>query len=123
MGGARRGIMAGVSANLPELPGLAGFAGATGVSRLRVYDWPTADGADLPAIGSRRPRCLRARGDPAAGVGGRRGARGGGPSAAEHADPKATEYALRDNTEPLGVAEYQLVESLPDPLQTALPTH
>src|SRR5690606_4054047 len=25
-------------------PGLAGFPGATGVTRLRVYDWPTADG-------------------------------------------------------------------------------
>jgi hypothetical protein len=32
------------------------------------------------------------------------------------------EYALRDNTKPLGVAEYQLVQALPDPLQTALPT-
>lgn len=26
------------------IPGLAGFPGATGVTRLRVYDWPTADG-------------------------------------------------------------------------------
>jgi mannose-6-phosphate isomerase-like protein (cupin superfamily) len=26
------------------LPGLSGFPGGTGVSRLRVYDWPTADG-------------------------------------------------------------------------------
>lgn len=32
------------------------------------------------------------------------------------------EYALRDNTQPLGVAEYQLLEALPDPLKTALPT-
>ncbi|WP_219845062.1 PDDEXK nuclease domain-containing protein [Leucobacter massiliensis] len=32
------------------------------------------------------------------------------------------EYALRDTTQPLGVAEYQLVEALPDPLHTALPT-
>lgn len=32
------------------------------------------------------------------------------------------EYALRDNTKPLGVAVYQLVQALPDPLQTALPT-
>lgn len=32
------------------------------------------------------------------------------------------EYALRDNTQPLGVAEYQLLEELPDPLRTALPT-
>jgi mannose-6-phosphate isomerase-like protein (cupin superfamily) len=27
-----------------DLPGLAGFPGATGVSRLRVYDWSTVDG-------------------------------------------------------------------------------
>jgi mannose-6-phosphate isomerase-like protein (cupin superfamily) len=27
-----------------DLPGLSGFPGGTGVSRLRVYDWPTADG-------------------------------------------------------------------------------
>ena len=26
------------------IPGLAGFPGATGVTRLWVYDWPTADG-------------------------------------------------------------------------------
>lgn len=32
------------------------------------------------------------------------------------------EYALRDNTQPLGTAEYQLLEALPEPLQTALPT-
>ncbi|MFT4166353.1 MAG: PDDEXK nuclease domain-containing protein [Microlunatus sp.] len=32
------------------------------------------------------------------------------------------EYALEDNSKPLGIAEYQLVESLPEPLQTALPT-
>lgn len=32
------------------------------------------------------------------------------------------EYALDDSTKPLGIAEYQLVESLPDPLQSALPT-
>jgi predicted nuclease of restriction endonuclease-like (RecB) superfamily len=32
------------------------------------------------------------------------------------------EYALRDKTQPLGVAEYQLVESLPPDLQTSLPT-
>ena len=32
------------------------------------------------------------------------------------------EYALRDNTKPLGVAEYQLIEALPDALQTALPS-
>jgi predicted nuclease of restriction endonuclease-like (RecB) superfamily len=32
------------------------------------------------------------------------------------------EYALRDNSRPLGIAEYQLVEALPEPLQTNLPT-
>lgn len=32
------------------------------------------------------------------------------------------EYALRDNTQPLGVAEYLLVESLPPDLQTNLPS-
>jgi predicted nuclease of restriction endonuclease-like (RecB) superfamily len=32
------------------------------------------------------------------------------------------EYALRDNTQPIGVAEYQLVESLPLELQTSLPS-
>ena len=32
------------------------------------------------------------------------------------------EYALRDNTRPIGVAEYQLVESLPPELQTSLPS-
>lgn len=32
------------------------------------------------------------------------------------------EYAVRDNAKPLGIAEYQLIESLPEPLQTALPT-
>ena len=32
------------------------------------------------------------------------------------------EYALRDNTQPLGIAQYQLLESLPDQFQTALPT-
>jgi hypothetical protein len=32
------------------------------------------------------------------------------------------EYALRDNNRPIGVAEYQLVESLPAELQTSLPT-
>ena len=31
-------------------------------------------------------------------------------------------YALRDKSQPLGVAEYQLVESLPPELQTSLPT-
>ena len=32
------------------------------------------------------------------------------------------EYALRDQAQPLGVAEYQLVESLPPELQTSLPS-
>lgn len=32
------------------------------------------------------------------------------------------EYALADSTRPLGIAEYRLVQSLPEPLQTALPT-
>lgn len=32
------------------------------------------------------------------------------------------EYALRDNTQPIGVAEYQLVESLPAELQTDMPS-
>jgi hypothetical protein len=32
------------------------------------------------------------------------------------------EYALEDNSKPLGIAEYRLVESLPESLQTALPT-
>jgi predicted nuclease of restriction endonuclease-like (RecB) superfamily len=32
------------------------------------------------------------------------------------------EYALRDKAQPLGVAEYQLVASLPPELQTSLPT-
>jgi len=32
------------------------------------------------------------------------------------------EYALRDNTQPIGVAEYKLLESLPAELQTSLPS-
>ena len=32
------------------------------------------------------------------------------------------EYALRDSSKPIGVAEYQLVESLPKELQTSLPS-
>ena len=32
------------------------------------------------------------------------------------------EYALRNNTQPIGVAEYQLVEALPPELQTSLPS-
>lgn len=32
------------------------------------------------------------------------------------------EYALRDNARPLGIAEYQLTQALPETLQTSLPT-
>jgi hypothetical protein len=32
------------------------------------------------------------------------------------------EYALRDTNKPIGVAEYQLVESLPKELETSLPS-
>lgn len=32
------------------------------------------------------------------------------------------EYALREKTQPIGVAEYQLIESLPEELQTSLPS-
>ncbi len=32
------------------------------------------------------------------------------------------EYALRDTAQPIGVAEYQLLESLPAELQTSLPS-
>ncbi|WP_286170578.1 DUF1016 domain-containing protein [Rhizobium sp. AU243] len=32
------------------------------------------------------------------------------------------EYALRDSTKPMGVAEYRLSAALPEPLQTELPT-
>jgi hypothetical protein len=32
------------------------------------------------------------------------------------------EYALRDNARPLGIAEYQLVASLPEHLRTSLPS-
>jgi predicted nuclease of restriction endonuclease-like (RecB) superfamily len=32
------------------------------------------------------------------------------------------EYALSDKTQPMGIAEYKLLESLPDPLQTSLPS-
>jgi len=32
------------------------------------------------------------------------------------------EYALRNNSQPIGVAEYQLVESLPEELQSSLPS-
>ena len=32
------------------------------------------------------------------------------------------EYALSDNSQPMGIAEYKLLESLPEPLQTSLPS-
>jgi len=32
------------------------------------------------------------------------------------------EYALGDTSQPMGIAEYKLVESLPQELQTSLPT-
>ena len=32
------------------------------------------------------------------------------------------EYALGDKTQPMGIAEYRLVESLPAELQTSLPS-
>ncbi|EPG2416243.1 hypothetical protein QEK82_001176 [Stenotrophomonas maltophilia] len=31
-------------------------------------------------------------------------------------------YALREKIQPIGVAEYQLIESLPEELQTSLPS-
>lgn len=37
-------------------------------------------------------------------------------------DQVVAEYALEDNAKALGIAEYRLVEALPEPLQTALPT-
>lgn len=37
-------------------------------------------------------------------------------------DKLVAEYALEDTTKALGIAEYRLVESLPEALQTALPT-
>lgn len=32
------------------------------------------------------------------------------------------EYALRDSARPLGISEYQLAESVPEPLRISLPT-
>ena len=37
-------------------------------------------------------------------------------------DKVVAEYALRDTARPLGIAEYQLAASLPESLQTSLPT-
>jgi predicted nuclease of restriction endonuclease-like (RecB) superfamily len=39
-----------------------------------------------------------------------------------HRNEVVAEYALRDATQPVGIAEYELVEGLPDQLQTALPS-
>ena len=32
------------------------------------------------------------------------------------------EYALGDKSQPMGIAEYKLMASLPEPLQTSLPS-
>ncbi len=40
----------------------------------------------------------------------------------KHKNKVVAEYALRNNTQPMGVAEYQLVEALPPELQTSLPS-
>lgn len=37
-------------------------------------------------------------------------------------DQVLAEYALRDVTKPIGLAEYHLMENLPENIQTALPT-
>lgn len=37
-------------------------------------------------------------------------------------DKVVAEYALRDSTKPMGVAEYQLVQALPAQLETSLPS-
>ena len=37
-------------------------------------------------------------------------------------DKVVAEYALGDKTQPMGIAEYRLLESLPEPLKTSLPT-
>jgi len=37
-------------------------------------------------------------------------------------DKLVAEYALSDIHKPIGVSEYQLTQSLPDDLQTSLPT-
>jgi YhcG PDDEXK nuclease domain len=37
-------------------------------------------------------------------------------------DKVVAEYALGDTAQPMGIAEYRLLESLPEPLQTSLPT-
>jgi hypothetical protein len=37
-------------------------------------------------------------------------------------DKVVAEYALRDSTKPMGVADYQLVQALPAQLETSLPS-
>ncbi|MFN9533709.1 MAG: PDDEXK nuclease domain-containing protein, partial [Pseudanabaena sp.] len=37
-------------------------------------------------------------------------------------DKVVAEYALGDKSQPMGIAEYKLLESLPVPLQTQLPS-
>ncbi len=37
-------------------------------------------------------------------------------------DKVVAEYALGDKTQPMGIAEYKLTASLPDPLNTSLPS-
>jgi hypothetical protein len=37
-------------------------------------------------------------------------------------DKVVAEYALEDKSQPMGIAEYKLLESLPVPLQTQLPS-
>jgi len=43
------------------------------------------------------------------------------PLPADYADWLA-EYALRDTAQPIGIAEYQLIEALPAELRTSLPS-
>lgn len=37
-------------------------------------------------------------------------------------DKVVAEYALGDKTQPMGIAEYKLQQSLPEPLETSLPS-
>ena len=46
----------------------------------------------------------------------------GQPLACKTKNEVVAEYALRNVTAPLGIAEYDLVDRLPEPLQTSLPT-
>ena len=45
-----------------------------------------------------------------------------GPLLCQSQNRIVAEYALRDTTKPMGIAEYQLMQSLPEPLQTNLPS-